>query len=242
MTVTTNQQDTQSENKIEQPKVEQPVAPAVATPAVEETKEDRNWKKFREEREKERKQLADERKRREEAEKQAAAMKSMVEAITNKPTTDVYIPDQDEDEDRVKKLVSAELQKIEAKRQEEQRTRDQAELPHKLAQTYPNFSEVCSDENLDYIQYHYPEIYNTFKVAPDSFDKWGNVYKAVKRLVPNPSSQRDEKKIEQNLKKPQSISLPGVASTSESIPYKLDEKRRADNWARIQRTLKGIKS
>ncbi len=241
MTVNTNSQDIQTENKTEQTKVEQPIVQAASIPATEETKEDRNWKKFREEREKERKQLVEEKRRREEAEKQAAAMKSMVEAITNKPAVDTSYSEEDSEDDRVKKLVAQELQRLESRRAEEQRIREQSELPHKLAQTYPNFNEVCSDENLDYIQYHYPEIYNTFKASPDSFDKWGNVYKAVKRLVPNPNSAKDEKRIEQNLKKPQSISLPGIASTSESMPHKIDEKRRADNWARMQRVLKNVK-
>lgn len=232
-------------NKTEQPKVEkEKVNVPVAAPVVqaEESKEDRNWKKFREEREKERKTLEEVKRKGEESERQASALKAALEAVTNRAYPQAIQPEyvEETEEQRINKAVSKAIQENERHRLRLQQEKEQQELPHKLAQTYQNFNEVCSDDNLDYLQYHYPEVYHTFKSAPDSFDKWGNVYKAIKRFVPNTDSKKEEKKIEQNAKKPQSMSVPGAASTAESIPYKADEKRRADNWARMQRTLKGL--
>jgi hypothetical protein len=246
MTVQPTDSQLPQKEKIEQPKVEkeaqtQQVASASAAP-VEENKDERNWKRFREEREKERKALEDEKRRREESEKQAAALKAALEAIANKPASQIIQSDVEEtEEEKIQRAVNKAILEAERRRIEEQQKREQQELPYKLNQTFQNFNEVCSDENLDYLQYHYPEVYNTFKTAPDSFEKWGNVYKAIKRFVPNTDSRREEKKIEQNMKKPQSMSIPGITPTTDSIPYKIDEKRRADNWARMQRTLKGGK-
>lgn len=229
--------------KIEQAPSEKEVKSTETVPpnpaATEESKEDRNWKRFREERERERKLLEETKRRAEESEKQAAALKAALEAVTNRSTQSHEPIVEDEEEQKIQRAVAKAVQEAERRRAEEESKRQQQEMPYKLAQTYQNFNEVCSDENLDYLQYHYPEVYNTFKSAPDTFEKWGNVYKAVKRFVPNFESKSVEKKIEQNSKKPLSVSVPGSTPSGETIPYKLDEKRRMDNWTRMQRTMKG---
>ncbi len=248
MTVKTTEQQIPETKKVEQPKVEKEIQqpnPAAVTGQSEESKDDRNWKKFREEREKERKMLEETRKKAEESERQAAALKAALEAVTNRPSPvaqqEYSYQQEDTEEQRIQKAVSKAIADSERRREDQHRAKEAEELPNKLAQTYPNFNEVCSDDNLDYMQYHYPEIYNSWKSTPDSFDKWGNVYKAVKRFIPNvDNSRRDEKKIEQNMKKPQSMSVPGVTPTGDSAPYKIDDKRRSDNWQRMQRTIKGL--
>ena len=36
------------------------------------------------------------------------------------------------------------------------------------------------------------------------------------------------------------MSAPGISQTTDSAPIKMDEKRRAENWARMQKRMKGI--
>ena len=211
---------------------------------LEETQEQINWKKFRETREKERKEKEAADKRAAEKEAEAAALKSAMEALLNKsqPQGQSYSEQTEEtEEQRIERKVQESLLRNEQKREEERRKRDVAELPQKLQSTFSDFNQVCSQENLDYLQYHYPEVAAGFKHAPDTFETWANIYKAMKRFVPNPDSKKDQARIEKNLAKPQSMSVPGSTQTGDHAPMDLSEKRRQDNWQRMQRVMKGAK-
>ena len=78
-----------------------------------------------------------------------------------------------------------------------------------------------------------------YKHLPDSYDKWAAIYKAVKRFVPNPDSGKDQRKAEKNFGKPQSMAVAGNTQTTDSAPMMLDDKRRQDNWNRMQKVMKG---
>lgn len=210
----------------------------------EETQEQINWKKFRETRERERKEKEAADKRAIEKEAEANALKLAMEALLNKnqPPAQSYGEQQEEtEEQRIDRKVQESLLKNEQRREEERRKKEIVELPQKLSSTFNDFNQVCSQENLDYFQYHYPEVAAGFKHAPDSFETWANIYKTMKRLVPNPDSKKDQAKIEKNLSKPQSMSIPGMTQTGDHAPTELTERRRQDNWARMQRTMKGAK-
>lgn len=215
----------------------------------EENPQERNWRAFREQRELERKQREEEKKQREAAEKlamqkaqEAEALKAALEAAVSKPVYPYQqqLEEDISDDDRIQKKIEAALSARERQLEDQRRQREQQEMPTKLVQTFPDFEKVCTVENLDYIEYHYPEVASAFKHVPEGFDKWASIYKAVKRFVPNPESKRDQVKAERNLTKPQSMAAPGVTSTGDNPPYQLDEKKRADNWARMQRVMKGL--
>ena len=55
----------------------------------------------------------------------------------------------------------------------------------------------------------------------------------------NPNSSKDQKKAENNFNKPQSMAVSGVSQTGDSAPMMLDDKKRSDNWSRMQRVMKG---
>lgn len=206
-----------------------------------ETQEQINWKKFREERALERKQKEAADKRAAEKEAEAQALKAAMDALLNKPTQsnhNEYADDEDEDV-KIQKKIDAALSVRERQLEEQRRQREHAEFPQRLASTYTDFNDVCSTENLDYLEFHYPEVANAFKHAPDGFDKWSSVYKAVKRFVPNTNSLKDQKKAEKNFNKPQSMAASGMTQTGDTAPMQLDDKRRADNWARMQKVMKG---
>lgn len=214
-----------------------------------ETPEQINWKKFREAREAERKQKEAAERRALEKEQEAAALKAAMEAILNKPQQpqrgqqphsyqEVEYEEESEDR-RIEKKVADMLAAERRREEEERRQREYREFPQRLASTYSDFNEICSSENLDYLEYHYPEVAEAFKHAPDGFEKWSSVYKAVKRFVPNTNSRKDQSKAEKNFTKPQSMAVPGVTQVGDTAPIKMDDKRRADNWARMQRVMKG---
>lgn len=247
----------------EETKIEQPVAqvqeekvdntPKTETqPLVEqptETPEQINWRKFREEREKERRQLESERKQREEKEKEAAALKAALEAIANKPqsqqqqqfsTSDFQYEDESE-EQRIEKKVAAAIEKREREAEAKRREQETRDLPNNLQKTFGDFNQTCTTENLDYLEYHYPEVAQAYRYMPDGFDKWASIYKAVKRFVPNTDSKKEAARADKNMAKPQSGSVTGISQTGTSKQSMvMDDARKAANWERMQRVMKGL--
>ena len=213
-------------------------------PAVEqESEKDINWKKFKEARQKDREHAEAMTKKAAEKEAEALAMKQALEAVLNKPVqqqnadTGYYAEDETEDQ-RIEKKVHKALE-IERQRIREENTRKEMEnLPLTLKNLHRDFDNVCTTENLDYLEYHYPEVAKAYQYMPDNVEKWDAVYKAVKRFVPNTSSSKDAAKVAQNLSKPQmSPSTPTNPGSNPIPPVRLTEERRAANWERMRRTM-----
>lgn len=205
-----------------------------------------NWRKFKEARKIEREESAQISKRAKEKEEEANALRLAMEQLLNKqqPQQRNYNNENEEEEtedQRIDKKVQAALRVAEQKRQQEQQQREHESFPERLNQNFSDFNEVCSTENLDYLEYHYPEVAEAFKGAPEGYNKWASVYKAVKRFVPNTDSKKDARKADKNFNKPQSSSMSGLANSDNSMPaMRLDEARKQSNWERMQRTLKGL--
>jgi len=204
-----------------------------------------NWKRFREERAKERKQKEEAERRAAQKEEEARALKEAMEALLNKPVAQSREHEREDDspseEEIIERKVQAALEKREKQLAEERRIREAQELPNRLASNYKDFNTVCTEDNLDYLEFHYPEVAAAFKHMPDSFDKWANIYQAVKRFVPNGSnSNKDQAKATKNLSKPQSMSVGGMTATGDMAPHMLTEQKKQDNWARMQARIKGI--
>lgn len=231
-----------------QDKIETNITQEKQNKPIEESDQDRNWRVFRENRQKEREQAAKEQQARIAAEKEAAALKAALEAIVNKPSTNSVdisrnqYEDEETEEQRIENKVAAALAKKEAEYERKRQEKEAQEFPQKLEATFKDFSKICSSENLDYLEYHHPELARSLGKMPQGFDKWADIYNAVKRYVPNPDSQKDSMKADKNLQKPQSMShstMSQSGSTSTSSMKEI-EARRAENWKRMQKQLKGI--
>ena len=107
---------------------------------------------------------------------------------------------------------------------------------------YPDFNNVISQENLDYLDYHYPEVSRPLQRLNDGFEKWYDIYHAAKKFVPNSkTAQKDAARADVNFNKPKSISSPSITQPGESMSSaRISEEKRAQNWERMQRTLKGL--
>jgi hypothetical protein len=228
-----------------QPEIKENISEVKAEP---ETQEQINWKKFREQREIERRQKEEAERKAAQSKAEAEALKAALDSVLNKNqarqneyvNNGNYEMEEDLTEDeRIQKKVEAALSIREQQMEQQRREREQAEMPQRLVQSFSDFNNVCTTDNLDYLEYHYPEVATAFKNSPDSFDKWAAVYKAVKRFVPNTDSRKDQKKADQNFNKPQSMAVPGSTQVGDTAPIMLDDKRRADNWSRMQKVMKG---
>jgi hypothetical protein len=241
----------EQENKIvEETQKEQAIADnatEIKTEQQTENPNEINWRKFREQREIERKAKEEAERNAAKSAAEAAALKKAMEALLENEKRPAQASYQDDDQDdnhadSIRKEVAKALELERQKQQIEQAERERKEFPQKLVSVFPDFDQVCNSENLDYLEYHYPEVAAGFKHMPDNFDKWQNIYKAVKRFIPNADSKKDEKRMEKNLNKPQSASLSGMTATGDVAPSKgLDEERRKANWSRMQRVMRSVK-
>lgn len=210
-----------------------------------ETEDQINWRKFREQREVERKQNEELQRKATEKENEANALKAAMEAILNKPaqnSSNYQTNEEEETEDqRIEKKVKIAIDQERNRRDEHQRKLEIETFPKRLNADFKDFNQVCTTENLDYLDYHYPEVAGAFKFAPDGYDKWAAVYKAVKKLVPNMDAKKDQKKIESNMNKPGSASSQHSTPTGMGgTPHILSDQKRAANWERMQKSMKGL--
>lgn len=208
--------------------------------------QERNWREFRERRKVEREKAKEVERLAAQKAEEAEALRKALEAALDKPKrheNDPYAVLYDESENNeqdIEKKLEAMLDQREKKRKEEDRQRELQELPHKLKRDYGDFDQVCSQENIDYFEYHYPEIASTYQYMPEGYEKYSSLYKAMKKLIPEARNQKARKQAEANLSKPRSPSAPGAEQTSDGAPMYLDEARRQANWRRMQQVMRGI--
>lgn len=224
------------------------------------TQEQINWRKVREEKERYRREKEEGDRRQAELDRQNEALKTALESVLNKvqPSQGVQEPvgralprDQfvtgEDVEEYLKgsvdpvldRKIEAMLDKRDRQREEQRRQQEQADMPKRLKAEHRDFDEICTQENLDYLEYHHPELSKSMARVPDSIDKWKDIYAAVKRYVPNANSSRDQKRAEVNLQKPRSSSTPGVATgSSESSTY-LSQDRKQANYERMVKQMRG---
>lgn len=222
--------------------IEQPISqtPEPVQEQPKENNEEVNWRKFRQERENDRKAKLEAEEISRKKQEENLALQKALEAIVNKPTQPQRDDDYESEESKIEKKVAEALAKRDQQYQRERAERDQQELPKRLQSEFRDFNQVCTEENLDYLEYHYPEVAKPYKHMPDGYEKWEGIYKALKRFIPNKESGKEAKKAESNLNQPTAMSRPGMTQTGDQAPHIMDDAKRASNWARMQKTIKGI--
>lgn len=216
---------------------------------------DPNWKAFREARKRDRLEKEAAERKAKEKEAEVAALKAAMEAAFNKsaPSTQAYQqyyginqsydePEETE-EQRIERKVNELLEKKQRDYQKQQEEYEQREYPNRLKKDFPDFSQVCSQDNLDYLDFHYPEISRPLQRLNEGYDKWHDIYHAVKKLIPSHAQAKKDAIIADiNANKPKSISSTQLSPSGEKTQESWQdiEQRRAQNWARMQRTLKGL--
>lgn len=200
-----------------------------------------NWKKFRQEREEERKAKAAAEELARKKQEENLALQKALEAAVSKPSRVVQNEPEELDEDqKIELKVQEALRKRELQWEKEKADKEQQELPQRLVSNFKDFNQICTAENLDYLEYHYPEVAGPYKHMPDGYQKWEGIYKALKRFIPVKESNKEGLRAEANLAKPGALSKPGMTQTGDHAPVMMDDAKRAANWARMQKVIKGI--
>ncbi len=220
-----------------------------------ESSEDPNWRAFREARKKDRARIEEVERKAAEKQAEVDALKAAMEVSFAKssPSPQAYQQyygmgqgnDQSEEneEQRIERKVNEQLAKREEQYNRQRAEEEQREFPNRLKKDFPDFSQVCNQENLDYLEFHFPEIARPLGRLGDGYDKWHDMYHAVKKLIPNHSNAKKEAaRADMNSNKPRSMSAPSSSPSGEPVreAFQDTEARRAENWARMQRTMKGV--
>lgn len=221
--------------------------PSEAQPSIKSEDNQANWRAFREQREADRKAREASDKRATEKAAEAEALKAALEAITNRPSNNRQMNESDSEdiaeseEQRIDRRVEAAIKQREVQYEKDRKVKETKDDQKRLIQTFPDYYTVLSPENCDYMDYHHPEITAPFDYMPDGYEKWVAMYKTAKKLIPNSDSKRDSDKADKNLQKPGSISRPGTTQGTGVMPSsRLTDERKAANYERMQRTLKGL--
>jgi len=228
---------------------------------VEESQEQINWRKFREERERERKEKAEAERRAAQKEEEARALQEALDRAMQHKGAPLSQAEQEQivadlaDDDIpmgrdikgyfariVEDTVEKRLADREKARKEEEARRAQQELPTKLRQTHSDFDQVMTQENVDYLEYHHPELAQAISYMPNGYDKWTNAYKLIKKMVPNAASAAsDGRRAQQNLSKPQPGAAPTGQPSGEMAPgRRLSEAEKRANYERLMALAKGV--
>jgi len=242
--------DGKDDKNISQQKQEQPVIQQTQENKDQETQDNPNWRAFREARKKDRAEKEAAERKAAEKDAEVAALKAAMEAAFSKgisplqnhqyQSQNVYQEDETEDQ-KIEKKVQIALAKREEEFEKAKLEREQREYPNRLVQTHSDFNSVVTAENLDYLEFHYPEVARPLKRLNDNFDKWSDIYSAIKKFVPNSTTAKKEAaKADANFAKPKSISSTGLTQNTDSDSSRLTEERKRANWERMQKTLKAV--
>jgi hypothetical protein len=212
--------------------------------------EDPNWKAFRDARKKDRAEREAAELRAAEKEREVAALKAAMEAAFSRspagnyaaPPQNAYDQHEETEDERIEKKVQAAIAARETAAEKARIEKEHQEYPNRLVQSFPDFHNTIAQEHLDYLDYHYPEVSRPLQRLPDGYDKWADIYRAVKKFVPNnATAKKDAAKADVNFGKPKSMSSTGITQPGEATTSaRLTEEKRAENWARMQKVLKGV--
>ena len=236
-------------NDLESKVAEQPAAKqAESKPEAEfkqDSKDDIHWGKVRETLKREKQEKAEaERKAREEADRAAqreaevAALKAALESVVKRPD-----PEQSEEKTQqqiIDERIHQALQAERKRNEDAQKKREIDELPNRISQAFPDYSQIVSEENVAYLKVHRPEIWAGYKNAIESIETYAGLYDAIKKHVPLADAKKESAKIDKNLSKPQSPSQSGMAVGSDQAPHKVDDAKKNANWLRMRKIMKNI--
>jgi len=208
---------------------------------------ERNWKAFLEKRKEEQRMLADEQKRSRELEaenfrrqKDFDDLKRAFEAVVQKK--EEYSPyDNEEPQEKIiEKKVEEIISKRDKERMQVEESRRQREESVIMQKEMPDFTDVCSTDNLAYLEYYYPEMATPLAMMKPGLEKNKLVYQAVKKHVKMDNKSKD--RIDQNINKPKSVhsAISNERASDENHAAYPTEERRSKVWAEMQRLMSGL--
>ena len=93
----------------------------------------------------------------------------------------------------------------EKKRLEMERKRQLQELPNKIKSEHPDFDNVVTKENVEYLKANKPHIAASLAATQDPYAQAKAAYDAIKAFCPNAQVYEEQQRMEKNASKPGSL-------------------------------------
>lgn len=222
------------------------------------TPEQINWRKFREQRAREREEAKQQAAQAEQERQAREALQRFISENLAKQGAQVQltpaqqeqiIADLPDDEIPTGGEIKGYIQRqIERGVQEAlQRTKSEQErqkLPTQVRSQLKDFDEVCSQENIDYLQYKAPYLAESLSARlknPENvrFEDLAALYDAVLQVVPSASEKKTPAQV-QDPQKPRSLSHPIANASRDIAPRSLSAKQREEEYQRMVALAKGL--
>ena len=99
------------------------------------------------------------------------------------------------------------LKEIESQKKETKRTA----VEQRIYKKFPDFDDVCSDENISALNKKYPSLLRSIAHNPDAFEQAETSYNAIRDLglYKEPAMRKQEAQLKNNLSKPKSAAAVG---------------------------------
>lgn len=200
-----------------------------------------DWRKFREERERQRKQEQQQKANEQSEYQKNVALQNALNAALDKKLASQnqgYVQTEEDDIDkRIEARVNAKVAELEKRNQEERARLELQRLPSE----HQDFNKVCSQENMDYLEFHYPHLVQSFNSQPDTYQKWKGIYETAKKLIPNKDAAAQNARADYNQSKPKPLSsvASGSVIAEKSGSQFLSEADKRAIYENAQRKLKG---
>lgn len=118
------------------------------------------------------------------------------------------ISDSDLLEGKHAKKIIKEMRKLKTEISQYQKQSSQTAIEAKIKAVYPDFEKVVSAENVERLNYEYPEVAQSLKDNPDIYSKAAAAYSIIKRFgihQEDPIQTYEKQKATQNLSKPRPL-------------------------------------
>lgn len=138
------------------------------------------------------------------------------------------------------KLADKRAQLAVEKALEAERSRQAQEaLPGRIKQEMPDFDQVVSKENVEYLKAQKPHLAQVLAATTDHYAQAKAAYDAIQAFCPSAQVSRDKKAVERNAHRPGSLDQTGPARVSDGDPLRLTPSTRQQLWKEMQEYARG---
>lgn len=186
-----------------------------------------NWAEMRRQRERDRQEL-----------EELRASINQLKPQKKEEEDDYGVNDDDLLEGRHLKELKRELKQLKS----ELKAKESSSLPERLQSKFPDFYELMTVDNLNYLDKEEPELAKALAQNPDEYQRAVGAYKLLKRLKGNsPQAAIDKKKAIENSKKPVSVNSVSKQSALGNVQHfenGLSPELKKQYWKEMQQAMK----
>ncbi len=117
--------------------------------------------------------------------------------------------------------------------------RAKEEFPDRIKKDFPDFDQVVSKENVNYLKANKPHLAAALAATQDLLAQAEGAYDAIKMYCPSIQVTQDKERAEKNASRPGTLDAAGPARVQESDPKRINPDTQARYWKDMQEAARG---